>query len=93
MHENDHQDNWTPYPRQQKPQAAHSNCLINYSADVAEVAWDVSHALFGDDSHAPRADLEERVEGLNRRFVSILTSLPPCMDYKKNPLPGVLMLQ
>lgn len=72
---------------------AHSKCLINQMASLNEVAWDVSHVLFGDDDNLTRADLEEKVHGWHRVLLEWSRNIPPCMDYRRSRLPGVLLMQ
>ena len=93
VHEDDHQDNWVPYPRPAKPIPAHTNCLINQLAEIDEVAWDATDTLYGDGDKMPRADLEEKVDRWRARLLEWSRGVPACMDYTKRPLPGILTLQ
>lgn len=93
VHKSD-QDQWSPYPLQVDPvPAAHTNCVLNYKEVLARIAWNLAHALFGDDGRPPRTDIEDAV---NKSYASLLQwseDLPECLHYNHESLPEVLSLQ
>lgn len=93
VHQRD-QDQWFPYPLQVDPSpAAHTNCVLNQKATLAHITWDLSHALFEDNSRPPRADVEDAVNKSYTRLLRWAEDLPECLHYNDKSLREVLSLQ
>ncbi|KAL4875881.1 hypothetical protein BJY04DRAFT_232119 [Aspergillus karnatakaensis] len=91
-----HQSNkeqWFPYPLLVEPSpAAHTNCVLNQKAKLGRIAWDLSNALFGDNSRLPRADIESAVNRTYARLLQWDMDLPECLPYNLQSIPEVLSL-
>ncbi|RAL10958.1 Zn(II)2Cys6 transcription factor [Aspergillus homomorphus CBS 101889] len=88
----DKNDLWMPYPLQDRPCPAHTNCVSNERTNLGGIAWEVAHYCFASSDKPPRADIEAAVKRWHEQLLDWATNLPECLAYTDQAMPWVLSL-
>ncbi|PLB46427.1 hypothetical protein P170DRAFT_465950 [Aspergillus steynii IBT 23096] len=90
-------DVWVPYPLQEDPRPAHTNCVINALYDLQVIAWDIANYFFGDkesenNGMPPYSELERIIDEFYGRLQNWANNVSECVSLGHTPNPGAIDL-
>ncbi|EED20758.1 conserved hypothetical protein [Talaromyces stipitatus ATCC 10500] len=85
-------DVFVPYPRCGRRLPAHNNCILNTSAQMGEIVWDISTFIGREEGTFTQVDLVDGVQKWHARLTRCWELRSRCIDCERNPVPGIFTL-